>query len=134
MIRPQFGVSTAEAYAWYDDEPRRIVGGARRLAPEGWPGWAMNLRNDLEPAVARHHPTISRIKDALLDAGAAFAAMSGSGSAVFGLFERADAARRTASDLARPGWVVVCTATLPRASYARRVGPVLAAKRKSRIS
>ena len=56
-----------------------------------------------------------------VDAGAAFAAMSGSGSAVFGLFERADAARRTANDLARPGWLSLHTRTLSRREYARRV-------------
>ena len=54
-------------------------------------------------------------------AGATFAAMSGSGSAVFGLFERADAARRTANDLARPGWLSLHTRTLNRREYARRV-------------
>ena len=74
----------------------------------------------------RHHPTIARIKQALVDAGAVVAAMSGSGSAVFGLFERLDAARRTAADLARPGWQVVCTRTLSRAEYGRRLRPVLA--------
>jgi 4-diphosphocytidyl-2C-methyl-D-erythritol kinase len=47
--------------------------------------------------------------------------MSGSGSAVFGLFERADAARRTANDLARPGWLSLHTRTLDRREYARRV-------------
>jgi 4-diphosphocytidyl-2-C-methyl-D-erythritol kinase len=80
--------------------------------------------------VARHHPTIGRIKQALLDAGAVVAAMSGSGSAVFGLFERMDAARRTAADLSRPGWQVVSTRTLTRAEYAARLRPVLARTRK----
>lgn len=131
MVRPQFGVSTVEAYGWYDTEPRRSSrDGVRRALPERWPEWAVNLRNDLEPAVARHHPTIGRIKQALLDAGAVFAAMSGSGSAVFGLFERLDAARRTAADLSRPGWTVVSTRTLTRAEYAARLRPVLARSRK----
>ena len=61
-----------------------------------------------------------------MDAGAVVAAMSGSGSAVFGLFERLDAARRTAADLARPGWLVLATRTLSRAEYGgRRSGPCL---------
>jgi 4-diphosphocytidyl-2-C-methyl-D-erythritol kinase len=60
-----------------------------------------------------------------VDAGARFAAMSGSGSAVFGLFERADAARRTANDLARPGWLSLHTRTLGRREYARRVAAQL---------
>jgi len=127
VVRPQFGVSTVEAYGWYDDEPRKTVREpARRRLPDRWPEWAMSLRNDLEPAVIRHHPTIARIKHALIDAGAVVAAMSGSGSAVFGLFERLDAARRTAVDLARPGWQVVCTRTLSRAEYGRRLRPLLA--------
>jgi 4-diphosphocytidyl-2C-methyl-D-erythritol kinase len=51
--------------------------------------------------------------------------MSGSGSAVFGLFERSDAARRTANDLARPGWLSVHTRTLSRRDYVRRLSAVL---------
>ena len=131
IVRPQFGVSTVEAYGWYDTEPRRSARETRkRPLPERWPDWAANLRNDLEGPVIRHHPTVGRIKQALLDAGAAYAAMSGSGSAVFGLFERIDAARRTAGDLARPGWTVVQTRKLTRAEYAARLRPVLARTRK----
>jgi 4-diphosphocytidyl-2-C-methyl-D-erythritol kinase len=135
IVRPNFGVSTIEAYGWYDTESRR--GGrepARKPLPERWPEWASTLRNDLEPPVTRHHPTIARIRHALSDAGAVAAAMSGSGSAVFGLFDRLDAARRTASDLARPGWQVVCTRTVARSEYGRRLRPVLAPARRARIS
>jgi 4-diphosphocytidyl-2-C-methyl-D-erythritol kinase len=121
ILRPGFGVSTADAYGWFDEERRRPKEPPHRALPIGWPAWAATLRNDLEPAVIGHHPAIGRIKQSLLDAGATFAAMSGSGSAVFGLFERADAARRTANDLARPGWLSLHTRTLNRREYARRV-------------
>jgi 4-diphosphocytidyl-2-C-methyl-D-erythritol kinase len=135
IVRPHFGVSTAEAYGWYDAEPRRAVReSAPRPRPEHWPEWAFNLRNDLESAVVRHHPAIGRIKQALIDAGAVVAAMSGSGSAVFGLFERLDAARRTAADLARHDWHVLSTRTLSRSDYAARLRPMLARTRKRRIS
>ena len=124
ILRPGFGVATSDAYTWFDEEsrPRRAMKEpAPRLVPPGWPAWSATLRNDLEIPVVRHHPAIGRIRQSLLDAGAAFAAMSGSGSAVFGLFERADAARRTANDLARPGWLSLHTRTLNRRDYARRV-------------
>jgi 4-diphosphocytidyl-2-C-methyl-D-erythritol kinase len=135
IVRPRFGVSTSDAYAWFDREPRRTVREPlRKGLPRDWPDWAITLRNDLEPAVTRHHPTIARIKSALVEAGAVVAAMSGSGSAVFGLFERLDAARRTASDLARPGWQVAHTRTLSRSEYNQRLRPALAAIRRSRIS
>ncbi len=127
MIRPGFGVSTVEAYRWYDENIRRR---ARRPAdremPAGWPSWAASLTNDLEPPVTWHHPTISRIRQMLVDAGAVRAAMTGSGSTVFGLFERPDAARRTALDLARPGWTVVWTRTLGRREYLRKTTQFLA--------
>lgn len=136
VVRPRFGVSTVEAYQWYDSEPRvRRREPARKPLPAGWPPWTANLRNDLEPAVTAHHPTIGRIKQALVDAGAVYAAMSGSGSTVFGLFERHDAATRTARDLARPGWHVVATRTISRADYARRVKiPAARSTRRSRRS
>jgi 4-diphosphocytidyl-2-C-methyl-D-erythritol kinase len=122
VLKPTFGVSTVDAYNWFDEEkrrPRREP--AHNPAPAGWPAWASTLRNDLEGPVTKHHPTIARIRQSLLDAGARVAAMSGSGSAVFGLFERAEAARRTAHDLARPGWTAVITRTLSRRDYARRL-------------
>jgi 4-diphosphocytidyl-2-C-methyl-D-erythritol kinase len=122
ILRPGFGVATGDAYAWFDEESRRSAKEpAPRAVPPGWPAWSTTLRNDLEVPVVRHHPAIGRIRQSLVDAGATFAAMSGSGSAVFGLFERADAARRTANDLARPGWLSLHTRTLNRREYARRV-------------
>jgi 4-diphosphocytidyl-2-C-methyl-D-erythritol kinase len=122
VLRPTFGVSSVDAYNWFDQEkrrPRREP--AQRAAPPGWPAWSATLRNDLEGPVIRHHPSITRIRQSLLDAGARVAAMSGSGSAVFGLFDRAEAARRTAHDLARPGWTSVVTRTVSRREYARRL-------------
>jgi 4-diphosphocytidyl-2-C-methyl-D-erythritol kinase len=125
ILRPGFGVATADAYGWFDEERRREKEPHRRSVPLGWPAWSATLRNDLEHPVVGHHPAIGRIKQSLIDAGAAFAAMSGSGSAVFGLFERADAARRTANDLARPGWLSLHTRTLNRREYARRIAATL---------
>lgn len=126
ILRPGFGVGTADAYRWFDEEKRRSVKDpSPRAMPPGWPAWSATLRNDLEAPVVRHHPAIGRIKQSLIDAGAAFAAMSGSGSAVFGLFERADAARRTANDLSRPGWLSLHTRTLSRREYERRLAQSL---------
>jgi len=125
ILRPGFGVATADAYTWFDEERRRDKAPHHRAVPLGWPAWSTTLRNDLESPVVGHHPAIGRIKQSLIDAGAAFAAMSGSGSAVFGLFERADAARRTANDLARPGWLSLHTRTLNRREYARRIAATL---------
>jgi 4-diphosphocytidyl-2-C-methyl-D-erythritol kinase len=122
VVRPGFGVSTAEAYGWYDEQVRPRTRVAPRSTPAGWPAWAAALRNDLEGPVVRHHPAIGRIRQSLIKAGAVTAAMSGSGSAVFGLFEDADVAGRTARDLARPGWTVVATRTLTRTDYQRRGG------------
>lgn len=48
--------------------------------------WDRVLPNTLEPWVVRTHPEVGRLKEALLSAGASYAAMSGSGSTVFGLF------------------------------------------------
>jgi len=135
IIRPAFGVSTIEAYRWYDQEKRvRRREPLPRSVPGAWPAWTATLRNDLESPVVRHHPTIGRLTHALVEAGAIRAAMSGSGSAVFGLFDRAEAARRTAADLARPGWRVACTHTLSRADRLTRHKRALAGTAGRRIS
>lgn len=127
IVRPPFGVSTAEAYSWYDedraeglkDEPREL-----QILPVPWPTRAAQMVNDLEPPVVRRHPEIQAVKVALRDAGAVAAAMSGSGSAVFGLFRSRSAAERVVRPLSRGGAKAVLTRTLTRAEYERRARPV----------
>jgi 4-diphosphocytidyl-2-C-methyl-D-erythritol kinase len=49
--------------------------------------------NDFEPHIFAAHPTIKALKQSMLDAGAVYAAMSGSGSTIFGLFDDEKKAR-----------------------------------------
>jgi len=56
------------------------------------------VRNDFEPAVFAAHPVIAEIKIALLNHGAAYASMSGSGSTVFGLFDNEESAAAVAGE------------------------------------
>lgn len=127
IVRPPFGVSTAEAYGWYDEdraagvrEPR----GELQILPVPWPTRAAQMVNDLEPPVVRRHPEIGAIKAALREAGAVASAMSGSGSAVFGLFRTRPAAARGAQALGRSGSTVVLSRTLSRAEHEGRARPV----------
>lgn len=50
--------------------------------------WKQLITNDFETAVFKAHPEIKEVKDGLYEAGAIFALMSGSGSSVYGLFEK----------------------------------------------
>jgi 4-diphosphocytidyl-2-C-methyl-D-erythritol kinase len=126
IIHPPFGVSTAEAYAWYDDDRTAGVKESRELQilPVPWPTRAAQMINDLEPPVVRRHPEITALKASLRDAGAVAAAMSGSGSAVFGLFRSRAAAMRCVKPLSRGGNKAILTRTLTRGEYERRGRPV----------
>lgn len=64
------------------------------------------LHNDLEKAVQEIHPAIAEIKRELLSKGAIGAAMSGSGSAVFGLVKTRKTAERLAEKMSRAEWQV----------------------------
>lgn len=124
VIKPSFGVATAEAYRWLDEA--RAAGGAgvpaRGAGVEvGWPTGPIALANDLQAPVAARHPPIAEMIDACAREGALGAAMSGSGSAVFGLFPEA-VARRAARRLQRPDWLVLLTRTLSRHEAGRRMG------------
>jgi 4-diphosphocytidyl-2-C-methyl-D-erythritol kinase len=116
IVRPPFGVATAEAYRWLADSRRESSPAAPPFDPparsQDWPARLAACRNDFEPLVAARHPEIAEAVSALRDAGAVLAMMSGSGSAVYGLFAReADAAAALAPLAARPGWRGWLTAT-----------------------
>jgi 4-diphosphocytidyl-2-C-methyl-D-erythritol kinase len=125
-VIPPFGVSTREAYGWYDEERAAGYPPARELQvlPVPWPSRAAQMINDLEPPIARRHPEITETKAALRDAGAIAAAMSGSGSAVFGLFRDRRSAAAAVPRLSRDGWHVILTRTVDRAEYERRSRPL----------
>ena len=122
IVRPPFGVSTAEAYAWYDEDRAAGLRENREFQtlPVPWPSRAAQMVNDLEPPVIRRHQEISAFKSQLREAGATAAAMSGSGSAVFGLFRSRLAAERAVKPLSRNGARALVTRTLTRAEHERR--------------
>jgi 4-diphosphocytidyl-2-C-methyl-D-erythritol kinase len=122
IVRPPYGVSTAEAYAWYDEDRAAGLRDPRELQilPVPWPTRAAQMVNDLEPPVVRRHPEIGTFRTALREAGALAASMSGSGSAVFGLFRSSTAAARAVKPLSRGGAKALLTRTLSRAEHERR--------------
>lgn len=100
VVVPPVTVSTAEAYAGVEpqDHPRADL---RAVVLSGdLARWRRELVNDFEPTVLAASPVIARAKQALVDAGAGYASLSGSGSAVYGFFED-DAAAEAAAEAAR---------------------------------
>jgi 4-diphosphocytidyl-2-C-methyl-D-erythritol kinase len=137
IVRPLFGVSTAEAYGWYAEDRAAGVREPRpelQILPVPWPTRAAQMVNDLEPPVVRRHPEIATIKASLREAGAVAAAMSGSGSAVFGLFRARPAALRAVSQLSSSGATVLLTRTLSRVEHEERARPRRLARLTAAVS
>jgi 4-diphosphocytidyl-2-C-methyl-D-erythritol kinase len=79
------------------------------------------IKNDFEQVVFPEYPELSEVKIALERAGAKYASLSGSGSALYGLFASKEAARAAVTRLRRQGWAAQATVTLTRREYWRRV-------------
>ena len=97
VIVPEgISVSTAEAYKGI--QPRETADGANRQLKGAETlemalmrpieEWKDNIVNDFEVTVFKAHPELAAIKQSLYDAGAAYASMSGSGSALFALYRQ----------------------------------------------
>ncbi|MFO7260022.1 MAG: 4-(cytidine 5'-diphospho)-2-C-methyl-D-erythritol kinase [bacterium] len=101
---PPFGIATAEAYRALDREcpaagpvPRVL-----RLAEAGsWEGLAAGAVNDFEAVLFPRHPLLAALRDTLAHAGARLARLTGSGSAVFGIFDSVEQRAAAAAVLAR---------------------------------
>jgi 4-diphosphocytidyl-2-C-methyl-D-erythritol kinase len=85
MVRPDIHVSTQSAYSAIVPDPlaASVRGIVESVPPEQWRN---KLSNQFESFVMSKYPVIGRVKEDLYSAGAFYASMSGSGSAVFGLF------------------------------------------------
>lgn len=95
LVFPPFGVPTKDAYEWLAHDRGRYEPRATVLDPtqlDTWEGVARVATNDFEAVVGRRHSAIVSYVEALRGAGAMPAMMSGSGSAVFGVFAETTAA------------------------------------------
>jgi 4-diphosphocytidyl-2-C-methyl-D-erythritol kinase len=124
VVFPGFGVSTAEAYREASlrlTKPyraRRIhVFGVWSRVPLGSWGPA---ENDFEQVVFAKWPELGKLKRQLIRAGAETALLTGSGSAVYAIFDSAPKLLR-ASKLIPASWRAFRTRTLPRADFQRRL-------------
>lgn len=86
VLVPQLAISTAEAYR--DCHPQEGRPPLIDLLAQDMQDWKKSIGNDFEKSLFPKFPVLARIKQALYDAGAFYASLSGSGSALFGLFKQ----------------------------------------------
>lgn len=85
VIKPLFNISTKEAYSKVKPQTPKtsLLEDFNRPVKE----WKDYIKNDFEQFLFPEYPELQRYKDALYESGALYAAMTGSGSALFGIFE-----------------------------------------------
>ncbi len=85
ISKPSFGISTAEAYAGVTPHIPELSLEERLRQPRG--EWRESIVNDFEPSLFPRHSALVNIKREMYRRGAFYASLSGSGSAMYGLFE-----------------------------------------------
>lgn len=85
LVKPDVFVSTRDAFA--EIKPARPAVSLKEIARQPIETWKEGMKNDFEGSVFKKFPEIAAIKDKLYDLGAVYAAMSGSGSSVYGIFK-----------------------------------------------
>jgi len=85
VVKPDVAVSTKEAYSAIT--PKKPAKSCRDIVCQPIETWKEELVNDFEEPIFKMHPELATIKQKLYDQGAAYASMSGSGSALYGIFK-----------------------------------------------
>ncbi|ACT95314.1 4-(cytidine 5'-diphospho)-2-C-methyl-D-erythritol kinase [Dyadobacter fermentans] len=85
LVNPGIHISTVEAYSGV--VAKRSTGDLRTILSGPITGWKDHVRNDFEATLFQKYPLLADTKDKLYDLGAEYAAMSGSGSTLFGIFK-----------------------------------------------
>jgi 4-diphosphocytidyl-2-C-methyl-D-erythritol kinase len=123
LVYPEFRCPTRLIYDKFDElhllTPRRnFIKIHLDQRPESLKDLDSRIENDLEQVVFTLYPELDSIKRRLLDAGAVAAALSGSGSTVYGLFKSADDRDRAARDFPN----AFCSRFLARSEYKKALG------------
>ncbi|MGB0882814.1 MAG: 4-(cytidine 5'-diphospho)-2-C-methyl-D-erythritol kinase [Vicingaceae bacterium] len=83
---PNIHIGTAEAYSGIT--PKQPSECIKELIKTPISNWKQSIINDFENSVFPNHPEIKKVKEQMYANGAVFASMTGSGSAVFGIFKK----------------------------------------------
>lgn len=86
LVKPNDFISTREAYASVTPRPSKVS--LQEILSRPVKTWRGQMTNDFEESVFPTHPVVRGIRDQLYMLGATYAAMSGSGSTVYGLFRQ----------------------------------------------
>ncbi len=97
---PPAHVSTADAFALVTPSDRDRPDLAAAVVSDDLDRWRAELTNDFQPSVEAAVPAVREVRQALTEAGAAHAVLSGTGAGVVGVFEAASAARAASVALA----------------------------------
>ena len=105
LVKPEVSISTKEAFAGVTPgKPEHSLKETMKLKPEEWQG---RMINDFEGSLFPNHEVLPYIKDRLLERGAVYASMSGSGSTVFGLFRSRQEAGKACKEF-KEHYVALC--------------------------
>ena len=86
IYNPGIHVSTKEAYEGIVPQETDVP--ISEIIPQPLSVWKNLLGNDFEKSIFPNHPTIAQLKEEMYEAGAIYASMTGSGSTVYGIFEK----------------------------------------------
>ena len=86
LINPGIHISTGKAFA--GASPAIPVRSTREIISQPVHTWKDQLKNDFEKTIFPAFPEIEKIKNSLYEHGALYASMSGTGSSVYGIFDR----------------------------------------------
>jgi 4-diphosphocytidyl-2-C-methyl-D-erythritol kinase len=119
LVFPPFSISTAAAYKGFSASLTSQGKGSKIIKFLDSRDLGL-LENDLEEIALRTYPQINAIKNRIQEQGSELCLMSGSGSAVFGLFRQKEMAEKARRMLEREQSAVVVT-TLSRADYRKKI-------------
>ncbi len=112
VVKPDFEISTAWAYGQLDDiltfeeKSINIVVHGFSAYTGGFP--TAQMTNDFEGLLFNTRPELTKARNRMLDAGAVFSGLCGSGSAIFGVFKDHTSAKKAASEFCSPWFSYVC--------------------------
>jgi 4-diphosphocytidyl-2-C-methyl-D-erythritol kinase len=128
---PGVSINTAAAYAEFDRQDASLTEASETdkifsFCASVWGAQGSRLRNDFETVVFSAYPQVARLKRLLTRAGASPALLSGSGSAVYGLFDSRTRADRAVQSLKarHPEWSVWVSRTLSRSESEKQWKPI----------